>query len=658
MSNRWIALAAVLLVPLARGEAAGQGADVQFLHCVPTAPGALQYQCSIAGPCAGLPCGASGWLPVEGVQSLPASFFVPGGTRASAIQVTPEAVAGSVYTLVNKDVAGQRWAIIQDGATGVVTGNVFSGAGASAVQFLYCPDFAAGDVSVVFSGCRIASACGETGCQAGDWQPVSGGAEVVASFFAPAPGRSSGLQRTPDSETILVSKDLAAQRWTISALATQSADAFPLGIGPVFGNVFEVELAPATLDNVLRTHADIAHAVYEDSLETARALRQAVGALVAAPSPQALAAARAAWIAAREPYGQSEVHRFQRGPIDVLRDDGTLGEDGDGPEGRINSWPLGEALIDYVAPHVDGDAGPESPGSVAGVNGNVIADAAHFPDLSPAALADLNELGGDERNVATGYHAIEFLLWGQDLNADGTPGFSGRDATPGQRPYTDFLPDGAGCTHGNCARRGQYLVAATDLLIQDLERIVAAWNPDGGVYHAQFVAGGKVSLAKILEGMGRLAFGEMAGERMNIALVTNTQEDEQSCFSVNTHRDFLLDGQGIRNVWLGRYTRVDGRVVAGPGPDALLRAQGGAALADQMTARIDDAQAKLAVIDARAKGGVPVDNQIQEGINEPNFRAAIQALIDEIPTLEEVIDALDVQTGDLCQDTEQFECEL
>src|SRR6185503_8030847 len=129
------------------------------------------------------------------------------------------------------------------------------------------------------------------------------------------------------------------------------------------------------------------------------------------------------------------------GPIDALRDDGTIGEDGDGPEGRINSWPLGEALIDYVAPAVDGDAGPESPASVAGIDGNIIADAGHFPNLTPDVLAGLNEVGGDERHVATGYHAIEFLLRGHDLNAHGSPGFGGRDDKPGQRRFTDYLPE-------------------------------------------------------------------------------------------------------------------------------------------------------------------------------------------------------------------------
>jgi len=74
-------------------------------------------------------------------------------------------------------------------------------------------------------------------------------------------------------------------------------------------------------------------------------------------------------------------------------------------------------------------------------------------------LRSLHEVDEVEANVSTGYHAIEFLLWGQDLNGTG-PGAS-------QRPASDFMA-GAGCTGGNCDRRRAYLMAATDLLIADL----------------------------------------------------------------------------------------------------------------------------------------------------------------------------------------------
>jgi putative iron-regulated protein len=639
------------MAPAARAQ------DVQFVHCVPTSAGALSYQCTLAAPCTAAPCPSSQWQTIPGTPTLPESFFEPGGTRASAIQRTPVEIAGAVYTLVNKDVGGQRWAIVRNESNGVVTGNVFPTAGGSGVQFLYCAEAAEGDQKAVFSSCFLAAPCDTTGCVADQWQPITGSPEVAASFFTPAAGRASGLQLTPTGEEILISKDLGTQRWTITSIPEPASAAFPLGIGPVFGNIFE---APSpqevNLDNVLRTNAAIAFAAYSDAASTARAMHDALHEFVEAPSPETHAAAKAAWLAAREPYQQTEAFRFQAGPIDAIREDGTMGQDGDGPEGRINSWPLGEALIDYVAPAVDGDAGPESGGTVPGVDGNIIADAAHFPVLSPEVLSGLNEIGGDERNVATGYHAIEFLLWGQDLNADGTPGFGNRDATAGQRQYTDYLPEGGGCTNGNCERRGEYLLAAADLLVEDLERVAGAWDPNGGVYYPAFVGGAKVALGKILEGMGRLGFGELAGERINIALVANSQEDEHSCFSDNTHRDIFLDALAIQNAYLGHYTRVDGSVVSGPSPDALLRAQGDVAIADTMAAALELTMSKVAVIDQRAKAGVPFDNQIQEGIDQPDIQAAIRALRDQIPPLEEVITALDVETGDLCQDTEEFEC--
>jgi putative iron-regulated protein len=304
---------------------------------------------------------------------------------------------------------------------------------------------------------------------------------------------------------------------------------------------------------------------------------------------------------------------------------------------------------------VDGNADPESGGPVAGVDGNVIADRNGYPSLDPSVLAGLNELGGDERNVATGYHAIEFLLWGQDLNADGSPGLQGRDATPGLRPHTDYLPLDGGCTNGNCDRRAQYLTAVTDLLISDLERLVAAWDPAGqGNHYAAFTAGGEESLAKMFESMGRLGYGEVAGERMNVALVANSQEDEHSCFSDNTHRDLFLNGLGIQNTYLGRYRRADGRLLVGPGLDALLAAEGHAGVADALTAALADTMARLSAIDQRARAGTPFDNQIQEGIDQPDVVAAIEALKSQTDDIEDAIEALGLETGDLRQDTEEF----
>ena len=413
-------------------------------------------------------------------------------------------------------------------------------------------------------------------------------------------------------------------------------------------------------EDVVRTNANIAYAAYGDSLLTALTLRGKLRDLVAAPTEDNLAAAKSAWLAAREPYGQTEVYRFRVGPIDALREDGSLGEDGDGPEGAINAWPLGEGLIDYVANNVDGNDGPEIASSVAGISGSIIEDISGFPTIDASVVAANFELGGDERNVSSGYHAIEFLLWGQDLNADGSGG-GRRDATPGQRPVSDYSIVPGECTSGTnpasdeiCTRRGQYLLAAADLLIDDLTSVVDAWNPnDEDSHYASFVAGGDASLAKILEGMGRMGFGELAGERMNIALLTNSQEDEHSCFSDNTHRDIFLNAKGIQNAFDGSYVRLDGDVLDGAGVDELLVSEGMPELANEMRAALEDTMAKVGVIDLVAKAGEPFDNQIQRGINEPNVSAAIRALSQQTMTLETVISMLGVTTGDLRQDTEE-----
>lgn len=407
------------------------------------------------------------------------------------------------------------------------------------------------------------------------------------------------------------------------------------------------------LDEVLEQHARIAHAVYEDSLEGARTLQLSLQALVDAPTDAKLQAARDAWLAAREPYGQSEVLRFRMGPIDSLD-----GVNENGPEGRINGWPLGEALIDYVAPAVDGDAGPESPDSVREISGNVIADRKRFPEINAEFIAGLHELGEDERNVASGYHAIEFLLWGQDLNADGGASPK-RDSSAGQRPVSDYARSDA-CTSGAgnkqpawvCQRRGEYLLAAAELLVDDLAEVTTAWAPNADNHRARFVAGGGESMAKILEAMGRLSFGELAGERINVALLTDSQEDEHSCFSDNTHRDILLNAQGIQNVFLGEYHRSSGQRLSGPGVRDFIATKH-ADLADKLGADLEATAQRAEKIDAVAKAGKPFDQQINFNGGNPDILGMIRALVAQTRTLEDVIHRLGLSTGDLRQDTEQ-----
>lgn len=412
-----------------------------------------------------------------------------------------------------------------------------------------------------------------------------------------------------------------------------------------------------TRDDVIKTNANIAYAAYSDSVISAQALKSSVQALVANPSAETFANAKQAWLDSREPYGQTEVYRFRQGPIDELKADGSLGTEGEGPEGRINAWPLGEALIDYTV-EVDGVVGDGL-----GEGMNIISDTVNYPVINAETLNDLFEYGEDEANVTTGYHAIEFLLWGQDLNQDQS-GAGDRDSSAGQRPWSDYQvgtnSDGVTCTSGTaaamddiCTRRGQYLVATADLLIEELSKVAAQWEPVSGPHYNNFVAGGDTSLAKILEGMGRLSFGELAGERMNIALIEDSQEDEHSCFSDNTHRDIFLNAKGVQNSFNAQYTRIDGEVVEGASIYDLLVVEDQHELANQLRGSLEATMAAATVIDTKAKTGMPFDVLIQQGIDQENVKNVINALAAQTDDIELVIDALNVTTNDLRGDTEQ-----
>lgn len=349
------------------------------------------------------------------------------------------------------------------------------------------------------------------------------------------------------------------------------------------GNIQSSTAADVSSQAVLTTYADIAHATFEDSLTTAKALRVAVKQLLAAPTDANLQAAKDAWTAARVPYQQTEAYRFGNAMVDDW-------------EGRVNAWPLDEGLIDYVASDY-GTESDENPFYSANVianktltlGGNTI-DASV---IDKKLLAEtLHEVDDVEANVATGYHAIEFLLWGQDLN--------GTNPGAGQRPVSDF--DTANCTNGSCERRSQYLMAATDLLIDDLQEMVNNWTANGAARQDLFGKGEQGGLATMLTGMGSLAYGELAGERTKLGLMLHDPEEEHDCFSDNTHFSHYYDAKGIKNVYLGTYTRVDGSVVKGASLADLLAAKAPAVDRDMRNKLEVTEAAAQAMVDAAAKG--------------------------------------------------------
>lgn len=333
--------------------------------------------------------------------------------------------------------------------------------------------------------------------------------------------------------------------------------------------------APSNTRAFLENYADIVHAGYADSHARLVTLGAASNALATTPSAATLSAARDAWILARDPYLQTEAFRFQGGPIDDVDD-------------YVNAWPLNEAHLDYVAGMP---------------NAGLINDTA-FAITGPALEAENLAPTGGESDVAVGFHAIEFLLWGQDMNAAG----------PGQRPATDYETGGAG-TASNQARRALVLTTANTLLTQHLADLEAEWA-EGGAYRATFTTelAPAEALRNVVFGLVQFSGGELGGERI-VGLDSHDQEDEHSCFSDNTTRDFVMDAIGIENVYLGRYVRTDGSVVRGVGLYDVV-AKVDRDLADALRDRIATSVALALALQA------PYDNEIAAGNTAGNARVA------------------------------------
>ncbi|MGX8010314.1 imelysin family protein [Mesorhizobium sp. ORM8.1] len=373
---------------------------------------------------------------------------------------------------------------------------------------------------------------------------------------------------------------------------------------------------------VIKTYSDIALAKYEDLLTTAQALDKAVDTLLAKPSADTLNAAREAWKASRIPYQQTEVYRFGNKIVDDW-------------EGRVNSWPLDEGLIDYVAKSY-GSESDENALYTANVIANkeieINGKKVDASKLTPEFLSrTLQEAGGVEANVATGYHAIEFLLWGQDLHGTG-PG-------AGERPYTDY--DLKSCTNGNCDRRAEYLKSASDLLVSDLQEMVGNWKEDGAARKALSDGEPNAGISTILTGMGSLSYGELAGERMKLGLLLHDPEEEQDCFSDNTYISHLYDAVGIRDAYHASYKRLDGSVVSGRSVSDMVKVAD-PAIDKELSGKLDTTVANMEAIQKRALGGEAYDQQIAEGNTEGNatVQAAIDALIEQTKSIERAVGSL------------------
>ncbi|MES9935900.1 MAG: imelysin family protein [Sedimenticola sp.] len=394
----------------------------------------------------------------------------------------------------------------------------------------------------------------------------------------------------------------------------------------VAGVLFSASVWATTSQAVLTHYADLAQAMYEDSLTTAQQLQTAVDKLVAEPTESNLQAAKDAWVAARHPYQQTEAYRFGNAIVDEW-------------EGKVNAWPLDEGLIDYVAASYGGES-DENPLYTANIIANpklvISGKTIDATRITKELLADtLHEADEVEANVATGYHAIEFMLWGQDLNGNG-PG-------AGTRPASDF--DTRNCSWGNCDRRAAYLKAVTELLIDDLQWMVKQWQSGGEARKAVTTGNMSVNLATIFTGMGSLSYGELAGERMKLGLMLHDPEEEHDCFSDNTHWSHYDDALGIKIVYTGDYTRVDGSRLSGPSLSDLVAARDAAA-DKTLRSKLDATLSKMQVLVDSAENGEAYDQLIEENNDAGNAKvqAAVDALVSQTRAIEKAVNVLGLET--------------
>lgn len=401
----------------------------------------------------------------------------------------------------------------------------------------------------------------------------------TAALAGPFPGRRRGA---------------AGMRATMKSLPAGAAVLFASLLGVPAPGQSAAALPHDAVRRFLAEYADFACSVYGGAHDGAALLERRIVELGERPDEERLAAARTAWLAAREVYGRSEVLRFWGGPIDD-RDDGR--------ETFINAWPIDESYIDAV------------PGSPAR---GLILDVERFPVLDAQVLRVANERGG-ETNVCLGWHAIEFMLWGQDRDPAG----------PGRRSARDFEP---GAVEG-AARRVEYLRVACRALQEDLAHVRDAWAPGRDNFRRRFLAQEPAdALRDALRGMVVLSGFELAGERLAVAWETRDQEQEHSCFSDNTHRDFVTNQQGILALWRG-----DGAALPGGGMRQLaLHAD--PELAQELDARL---AASLAAIEAMP---VPFDQAIL-GEDDAPGRRAVLAAIESLEAQTDLLAALGLRLG-------------
>jgi putative iron-regulated protein len=262
----------------------------------------------------------------------------------------------------------------------------------------------------------------------------------------------------------------------------------------------------------IQGYAQLVADSYTAALIDGQALKTAITAFLANPNDETLTHARDAWINGRRSWEMTEAFRFYDGPIDVTDTDM-------GPLSRIDGWPVDPSAIDYVE---------DNPTS--GIVNNM---------KLALTRATLLAQGQSSHMPVTGWHAIEFLLWGQEPSALGEPG---------DRSVTDYLPN-----QPNNDRRRTYLSLAADMLVDDLHYLVESWDPKSrNSYAAAFrLLNQREALGRVMNGIAQLTGQELAINRLAAALDAKDRRKLTSRFSGASYQDFVFALRGVRNVWTG-----------------------------------------------------------------------------------------------------------
>lgn len=262
------------------------------------------------------------------------------------------------------------------------------------------------------------------------------------------------------------------------------------------------------------------------------ALKTAVEALAADPTATTVEAARAAWIAARQPWEQSEAFLF--GPVNSF-----------GYDPALDTWPLNEADLDAVLAGED----PLTP---------------EFVQALPESLK--------------GYHTVEYLIFGADSTKEASA------YTPRELEYLK-------ATAEDMAQNAQLLARSWTTRVDGRAPYADVFRTAGEAGNSAYPSI-QAAGQEIVEGMVGI-LDEVANGKIAEPYDNRDPRLVESQFSFNSQIDFQDNIRGVRRAWLG--LGPDDASPAGASLSGFV-ARRDPALAERVLAELDAGIAAIAAI--------------------------------------------------------------